>query len=112
MRNRAGITERFPTGTDEVVYSNVTKTECGRGCGLGSGRVPVGGYACLFSGNVSDKEEFSGAKKFNRDLSEKILKKSPGCSIILCEEKNRSGHFRPKKNKIQEFNRRFRFLLR
>jgi hypothetical protein len=37
MRNRAGITERSPTGTDEVVYSNVTKTDSGRGCGLGRG---------------------------------------------------------------------------
>jgi hypothetical protein len=27
MRNRAGIIHRFPTGTDEVEYSNVTKTE-------------------------------------------------------------------------------------
>ena len=27
MRNRAGITKRSPTGTDEVVYSNVTKTK-------------------------------------------------------------------------------------
>ena len=27
MQNRAGIIQRFPTGTDEVEYSNVTKTE-------------------------------------------------------------------------------------
>jgi hypothetical protein len=35
MRNRAGITGQSPTGTDEVIFSNVTKTESGRGCGLG-----------------------------------------------------------------------------
>ncbi len=33
----AGITQRCPTGTDEVEYSNVTKTESGRECGLGHG---------------------------------------------------------------------------
>jgi len=27
MRNRAGIIQRFPTGTDEVGYGNVTKTK-------------------------------------------------------------------------------------
>jgi len=30
MRNWAGITQRCPTGTDEVGYSNVTMTESGR----------------------------------------------------------------------------------
>jgi len=37
MRNRAGIIQRFPKGTDEVEYSNVTKTESRMGCGLGHG---------------------------------------------------------------------------
>ncbi len=37
MRNRAGIIQRFPLGTDEVEYSNVTKTESRMGCGLGRG---------------------------------------------------------------------------
>jgi hypothetical protein len=37
MRNRAGIIQRFPTGTDEVEYSNVTKTESRMGCGFGRG---------------------------------------------------------------------------
>ena len=32
---RAGIIQRCPTGMDEVEYSDVTKTESGRGCGLG-----------------------------------------------------------------------------
>jgi len=35
MRNRAGIAQRCPTGTDEVEYSSVIKTESGRGWGLG-----------------------------------------------------------------------------
>jgi len=37
MRNRAGIIQRFPTGTDEVEYSNDTKTESWMGCVLGRG---------------------------------------------------------------------------
>ena len=37
MRNRAGITERLPTGKDEAVCSNVTKTESRRRCGFGRG---------------------------------------------------------------------------
>jgi hypothetical protein len=31
------LLKRSPPGTDEVVYSNVTKTERGRRCGLGHG---------------------------------------------------------------------------
>jgi hypothetical protein len=65
-RNRAGIIERPPTGTDEVLFSDVTRTENGRGCGLGGGPAPDGGYACLFLGNIRNKMEFSRAKKENR----------------------------------------------
>jgi hypothetical protein len=36
-RNRAGIIERSPAGTDEVVFSDVAAAERGRGCGLGCG---------------------------------------------------------------------------
>jgi hypothetical protein len=42
MRNRAGITERSPTGTDEVVYIKDTKTESGRGYGFGRGEYRPG----------------------------------------------------------------------
>jgi hypothetical protein len=60
MRNRAGITERSPTGTDEVVYSNGTKTKSGGD--VVSDSVRAGrGYVCLLPGNVMDKEEFSRA---------------------------------------------------
>ena len=37
-RNRAGIIQRFPTGTDAVEYSRVTETERRMGCGLGGTR--------------------------------------------------------------------------
>src|SRR5665647_318652 len=47
MRNRAGIIERFLTGTYEVEYSNVTKTKKQEGCGLGLGRAPVAGYSSI-----------------------------------------------------------------
>jgi hypothetical protein len=36
MRNRAGIIQRFPTGTDEVEYSNVTVTESKDGMWFGT----------------------------------------------------------------------------
>jgi hypothetical protein len=36
MRNRAGIIQRFLTGTDEVEYSNVTKTESKDGMWFGT----------------------------------------------------------------------------
>lgn len=47
-------------GTDEVGYSNVTKTESRRGWGFGRGACgPGGGYICILPGNVTDKREFS-----------------------------------------------------
>jgi hypothetical protein len=36
MRNRAGIIQRFPTGTDEVEYSDVTKAESKEGVWFGT----------------------------------------------------------------------------
>jgi hypothetical protein len=42
MRNRAGITKRLPTGTDEVVDSNVTMTESGKVCDFGRGEYQPG----------------------------------------------------------------------
>jgi hypothetical protein len=38
MRNRAGIIQRFPTGTVEAGYSSVAVTKSRIGCGLGRGR--------------------------------------------------------------------------
>ena len=58
MRNRAGIIQRFPTGTDEVEYSNVTKTESRMGCGLGRGGHRPGDIPASSPGGVRDKEEF------------------------------------------------------
>jgi len=55
MRNRAGITQRCPTGTNEVEYSNVTKTESGRGCRLGRYGYRKGD---VLTGNLRNKEEF------------------------------------------------------
>jgi hypothetical protein len=45
MRNRAGIIERPPTGADEVIFSDDTAAESGRGCCLGCGEERMGGYA-------------------------------------------------------------------
>jgi hypothetical protein len=57
-RNRAGIIQRFPTGTDEVEYSNVTETESKMGCGLGySGHRRPGDIPASPSGSVRDKEK-------------------------------------------------------
>ncbi len=44
---------------DEVEYSNVTKTESGRGCGLGRGGYQQGGCVCILTGNLRDNEDFS-----------------------------------------------------
>ncbi len=52
MQNRSGITERSPTGTEDVIYSNGTKTESGMGYGLGG----------LLPANVREKEEFFRVK--------------------------------------------------
>jgi hypothetical protein len=59
------LLKRSPTGTDEVAYINGMKPECGRGCGLGRGRVPAWEYACIFPGIVRDNKEFSREKKQN-----------------------------------------------
>jgi len=39
MRNRAGITGRSPTGTNEVIYSKVTEAEMPGECGSGPVRI-------------------------------------------------------------------------
>jgi hypothetical protein len=39
---RAGIIQRSPAGTGEVIYSNVSVAEEGSGCGLGRGAVLAG----------------------------------------------------------------------
>jgi hypothetical protein len=46
MRNRTGIIQRFQTGMDEFVISDVIMTVSGMGCGLGGlghrqGDIPV-----------------------------------------------------------------------
>jgi hypothetical protein len=56
MRNRTGIAQRCPTGTDKVGYSNVTKTERGRECGLGRGGHRQGD---ALTGSLRDNEEFT-----------------------------------------------------
>jgi hypothetical protein len=65
MRNRAGIIQRFPMGTDEVEFSNVTKTESGMGCVLGRGGHRPGDIPASSLGSVGDKEEFYTAEFFN-----------------------------------------------
>jgi hypothetical protein len=57
------MTERSPTGTDEVVYSNVTKTECARGCGLGRGEYQPGDMLASSPG-TSGIKRFSTEQKF------------------------------------------------
>ena len=58
MRNRAGIIQRFPMGTDEVEYSNVKKTESRMGCGLGRDGHRPGDIPASSPGGVWDKDEF------------------------------------------------------
>jgi len=50
MRNRAGITRRSPTGTEEVEYGNSLKNEGGRGGGLGCGGYRQGDVAASSPG--------------------------------------------------------------
>ncbi len=64
MRNRTGIIQRFPTGTDEVEYSNVTKTKSRMGCGLGRGGDLPGDIPASSPGGIRDKEEFYKAISF------------------------------------------------
>jgi hypothetical protein len=124
MRNQAGITERFPAGMDEVIFSNVTKPECGDGCGPGRGRVPAREYACIFLEKVTDNKEFSREKnKRNRSIFlkkrvvEKMIainlkfKKIPGSSTIFPKEKTgrcTSGQ----KKELREQTRNFKSSLR
>jgi len=56
MRNWAGITQRCPTGTDEVGYSNVTMTESGRDA-IWDAAVQAGGCVCILTGNLRDNEK-------------------------------------------------------
>ena len=63
MRNRAGIIQRFPTGTDEVEYSNGTKTESKMGCGLGCGGHRQGDILESSPEGVRNQEEFYRAEK-------------------------------------------------
>jgi len=56
MRNRAGIIQRFPTGTDEVEYSDVTETESRRGCGLGRSGHRQGDIPAFSPGGIRDEE--------------------------------------------------------
>ncbi len=63
MRNLAGIIQQFPTGNNEVEYSNVMKIESRRGCGSGRGRSGRGICQHLPGGGVKDKEELYSAKK-------------------------------------------------
>jgi hypothetical protein len=67
MRNRAGIIQRFPTGTDEGEYSNVTKTESRMGCGLGCGGHQPREIPASSPGGVRDKEEFYRTKNLVYD---------------------------------------------
>jgi len=62
MRNRAGITQRCQTGTDEAGYSKVTKTESVRGGGLGRGGT---GREMSSPENLRDNEEeiYRGEKR-------------------------------------------------
>jgi len=62
MRNRAGIIQQSPTGTDEVGYSNVTKAKKQEGMcfGMRAGIRP-GDIPASSPGGVRDKEEFSRA---------------------------------------------------
>ncbi len=62
MRNRAGIIQRYPTGTDEVGYSNVTKTKKAGWDVVwdAAGTVP-GDIPASSPGGVRDKEEFDRA---------------------------------------------------
>jgi hypothetical protein len=62
MRNRVGIIQRFPTGTDEVENSDVAKTESRRGCGLGLRGHRLGEIPASFTADVRDKEGFYRAK--------------------------------------------------
>ena len=65
MRNRAGIIQRFPTGTDEVEYSNVTKTESRMDGVVWDAAGTGGGYSSILPGDIRDKEEFYRAEKSN-----------------------------------------------
>jgi hypothetical protein len=64
MQNRTGIIQRFQTGTDEVEYSNVTKTESRMGCGLERGGNLPGDIPASSPGSIHDKEEFYKAISF------------------------------------------------
>jgi len=46
MRNQTGITERLQTGTDEVVFGNVTNTES-RGDVVSDAASTGWGYVCI-----------------------------------------------------------------
>ena len=65
MRNRAGIMQRSPAGTDEVICSNVTAIKKEVRTWFGKRRVPARGYVCLLPGNVRDRKEFSRTKFFD-----------------------------------------------
>jgi hypothetical protein len=58
MRNRTGIPGQSPLGTDEVIYSDVTKTESWRGCGWGHGRVSGGEFVSPLTKNPKDTGKF------------------------------------------------------
>jgi hypothetical protein len=63
MRSWAGIIQRFPTGTDEVEYCNVTKTKKQDGVWFGTQRaLAPGDIPASSPGGVRDNEEFSRAK--------------------------------------------------
>lgn len=63
MRNRAGIIQRSPTGTDEVGYSNVTKTKkVGWDVVWDAGGHRSGDTPASTPGSIRDKVEFSRAK--------------------------------------------------
>jgi hypothetical protein len=64
MRNRVGIIQRFPTGTDEVEYSNVTKTESRMGCVGDTGGHRPGDIPASSPGGVRKIEEFYRAELF------------------------------------------------
>ncbi len=55
MRKRAGIAQRYSTGTDEVEYSNVTRIESGRERGLGRCGYRQGD---VLTGNLRNNEDF------------------------------------------------------
>ena len=87
MRNRAGITQRYPTGKDEVEYSDVAKTESGRGCGLGRGGYREGNVFASSPGTW-DNEEFYRVKKsentsLTRRTSERPSSGNPHKEILL-----------------------------